>query len=81
MGVGLVNGTVLRFALRAVGSAGVAFGEFVRWLSPWGWRGRDLAPILRDMSEEGLTVLTEDPAGGILEVRLTERGERELASR
>jgi hypothetical protein len=76
-----VNSSVLRFALKAVGSAGVAFKEFARWLSPWGWRGRDLASILRDMREEGLTELTEDPDGEILAVRLTERGERELASR
>ena len=76
-----MNGTVLRFALEAVGSAGVAFKEFVRWLSPWGWRRVDLAPILRDLREEGLTELIEDPDGEILAVRLTERGERELASR
>jgi DNA-binding PadR family transcriptional regulator len=76
-----VNSSVLRFALGAVGSAGVAFKEFARWLSPWGWRRGDLAPILRDMREEGLAELTEDPDGEILAVRLTELGERELASR
>lgn len=70
---------VLGFALRAAGSAGVAFKEFARWLSPWGWSRRDLSPVLREMREEGLTELTEDPAGEILEVRLTDRGERELA--
>lgn len=76
-----MNSTVLRFALKAVGSAGVAYKEFARWLSPWGWNRKDLAPILRDMREEGLTELTEDPDGEILAVRLTESGERELASR
>lgn len=70
---------VLGFALRAAGasSAGVAFKEFARWLSPWGWSRRDLSPVLRDMREEGLT---EDTSGEILEVRLTDRGEREMAS-
>ncbi len=71
---------VLRFALRAAGETGVAFKEFARWLSPWGWSRRDLSPVLRDMREEGLTELTEDPADEILEVRLTDRGEREMAS-
>lgn len=70
---------VLGFALRAAGSAGVAFKEFVRWLSPFGWTRRDLSPVLRGMREEGLTELTEDPDGEILDVRLTERGEREMA--
>ncbi len=71
---------VLRFALQAAGATGVAFKEFARWLSPWGWRRRDLSPVLRNMREEGLTELTEDPTGEILEVRLTHRGEREMAS-
>ena len=70
---------VLGFALRAAGRTGVAFKEFARWLSPWGWSRRDLSPVLRDMREEGLTELTEDPTGEILEVRLTDRGEREMA--
>ena len=69
----------LGFALRAAGATGVAFKEFARWLSPWGWTRRDLSPVLRDMREEGLTELTEDPSGEILEVRLTDRGEREMA--
>ena len=69
----------LGFALRAAGATGVAFKEFARWLSPWGWTRRDLSPVLRDMREEGLTELTEDPSGEILEVRVTERGEREMA--
>lgn len=71
---------VLGFALRAAGSAGVAFKEFGRWLSPWGWRRDDLSPLLREMREDGLTELTEDPTGEILTVRLTERGEREMGS-
>lgn len=73
---------VLGFALRAAGtsSAGVAFREFARWLSPWGWSRRDLSPVLRGMREEGLTDLTESSEGEILEVRLTDRGEREMAS-
>lgn len=71
---------VLGFALRAAGSAGVAFKEFARWLSPFGWSRRDLSPVLREMREEGLTELTEDRSGEILEVRLTDRGEREMAS-
>ena len=70
---------VLGFALRAAGATGVAFKEFVRWLSPWGWSRKDLSPVLRDMREEGLTELVEDPSGEILEVRLTDRGEREMA--
>lgn len=70
---------VLGFALRAAGSAGVAFKEFSRWLSPFGWTRRDLSPVLREMREEGLAELTEDPDGEILDVRLTERGEREMA--
>ena len=69
----------LSFALRAAGATGVAFRELARWLSPWGWSSRDLSPVLRDMREEGLTELTEDPSGEILEVRLTDRGEREIA--
>ena len=71
---------VLGFALRATGSAGIAFKEFARWLSPWGWSRRDLSPVLREMREEGLAELTEDPSGEILEVRLTDLGEREMAS-
>lgn len=74
------NERILGFALRAAGSAGVAFKEFVRWLSPFGWSKRDLPPVLRGMREEGLTELIEDPDGEILEVRLTDRGEREMAS-
>lgn len=50
----------------------------MRWLSPWGWSRRDLTPLLRDMSEDGLTELTEDPSGEILEVSLTDLGEREM---
>lgn len=69
---------VLGFALRAAGSAGIAFKEFARWLSPWGWSRRDLSPVLREMHEEGLTELTEDASGEILEVRLTELGESEM---
>lgn len=71
---------ILGFALRSAGATGVAFKEFARWLSPWGWSRKDLSPVLRDMREEGLTELIEDPAGEILEVRLTDRGEREMAS-
>lgn len=71
---------ILGFALRSAGATGVAFKEFARWLSPWGWSRRDLSPVLREMREEGLTELIEDPAGEILEVRLTDRGEREMAS-
>ena len=72
---------VLSFALRAAGSRrAVAFKEFVRWLSPWGWSRKDLSPVLREMREDGLTELTEDPEGEILAVRLTDRGEREMAS-
>lgn len=71
---------ILSFALRSAGSAGVAFKDFARWLSPWGWSRRALSPVLRDMREEGLTELTEDPEGEILEVRLTDLGERKLAS-
>ena len=37
--------------------------------------------MLRDLEEEGLTELTEDPDGEILALRLTQRGERELAAR
>lgn len=70
---------VLRFALRA-SATGIAFKEFARWLSPWGWSRRELSPVLRDMREEGLTELIEDPTGEILELRLTDRGEREMAS-
>jgi len=71
---------VLRFALRAVGATGVAFQEFARWMSPWGWSRRDLSPVLRELREEGLTELTEDPDGEILTLRLTQKGERELAA-
>ena len=71
---------VLGFALRTAGSAGVAFREFARWLSPFGWSRRDLSPVLREMREQGLTELTEDRSGEILEVHLTDRGEREMAS-
>ena len=72
--------TILGFALRAAGATGVAFKELARWLSPWGWSRRDLSPVLREMREEGLAELTEDPEGEIVEVRLTDRGEKELAS-
>jgi DNA-binding PadR family transcriptional regulator len=72
---------VLSFALRAAGATGVAFQEFARWMSPWGWSRKDLSPVLRDLEEEGLTELTEDPEGEILALRLTQRGERELAGR
>ena len=71
---------VLGFALRAAGATGVAFKELARWLSSWGWSRGDLSPVLRGMHEEVLTELTEGPAGEILEVRLTNRGEREMAS-
>ena len=71
---------VIGFALRAAGSVGVTFKEFVLWLSPWGWSKRDLSPMLRDMREEGLTELTEDASGEILVVRLTDEGEREMAA-
>ncbi len=37
--------------------------------------------MLRELREEGLTELTEDPDGEILALRLTQRGEREMASR
>ena len=69
----------LGFALRAAGATGIAFKEFARWLSPWGWTRRDLSPVLRDMREEGLTALTADPSGEILEVRITDRGARQMA--
>jgi DNA-binding PadR family transcriptional regulator len=72
---------VLSFALRATGATGVAFQEFARWMSPWGWSRKDLSPVLRDLEEEGLTELTEDPDGEILALRLTRRGERQLAAR
>jgi DNA-binding PadR family transcriptional regulator len=72
---------VLSFALRAAGATGVAFQEFARWMSPWGWSRKDLSPVLRDLEEEGLTELTEDREGEILALRLTQRGERELAGR
>lgn len=72
---------VLSFALRAAGATGVAFQEFARWMSPWGWSRRELSPVLRHLEEEGLTELTEDPDGEILALRLTRRGERELAGR
>jgi len=71
---------VLSFALRAVGATGVAFQEFARWMSPWWWSRRDLSPVLRGLQEEGLTELTEDPDGEILTLRLTQKGERELAA-
>lgn len=71
---------VIGFALRAGGSAGIAFKEFALWLSPWGWSKRELSPLLREMREEGLTELTEDSSGEILVVRLTDEGEREMAS-
>lgn len=71
---------VLGFALRAAGSAGIAFKEFARWLSPFGWSRRDLSRLLREMREDGLTELIEDASGEILEVRLTDVGEREMAS-
>ncbi len=71
----------LSFALRAAGATGVAFQEFARWMSPWGWSRRDLTPVLRELGEEGLTELTEDPDGEILALRLTQKGEREMASR
>ena len=71
---------VLGFALRAAGATGVAFKELARWLSPWGWSRKDLSPVLRDLKEEGLAELVEDPDGEIVSVRLTDRGERELAS-
>ncbi len=70
---------VLRFALRAA-ATGIAFKEFGRWLSPWGWSQRELSPVLRNMREEGLTELIEGPTGEILALRLTDRGEREIAS-
>ena len=72
---------VLSFALRAAGATGVALQEFARWMSPWGWSRKDLSPVLRELREEGLTELTEDPDGEILALRLTQRGEREMASR
>jgi len=72
---------VLSFALRAAGATGIAFQEFARWMSPWGWSRRALSPVLRELREEGLTELTEDPDGEILVLRLTQRGEREMASR
>jgi hypothetical protein len=50
-------------------------------MSPWGWSRKDLSPVLRDLKEEGLTELTEDPDGEILALRLTRRGEREMAAR
>ncbi len=72
---------VLSFALRAAGATGVAFQEFARWMSPWGWSRKDLSPVLRELREEGFTELTEDPDGEILALRLTQRGEREITSR
>ncbi len=72
---------ILSFALRATGATGVAFQEFARWMSPWGWSRKDLSPVLRELREEGLTELKEDPDGEILALRLTQRGEREMASR
>jgi hypothetical protein len=49
-------------------------------MSPWGWSRRDLSPVLRTLREEGLTELAEDPDGEILALRLTRKGERELAA-
>jgi DNA-binding PadR family transcriptional regulator len=49
-------------------------------MSPWGWSRRDLSPVLRELRKEGLTELTEDPDGEILTLRLTQKGERELAA-
>lgn len=71
---------VLSFALRAAGATGVAFQEFARWMSPWGWSRRDLSPVLRQLREEGLTELTEGPDGEILALRLTRKGQRQLAA-
>ena len=72
---------VLSFALRAAGATDVAFQEFAQWMPPWGWSRRDLSPVLRELREEGLTELTEDPDGEILALRLTQKGEREMATR
>ena len=66
--------------MRAAGATGVAFKELARWLSPWGWSRKELSPVLRDLKEEGLAELVEDTEGEIVTVRLTDRGERELAS-
>jgi DNA-binding PadR family transcriptional regulator len=49
-------------------------------MSPWWWSRRYLSPVLRGLQEEGLTELTEDPDGEILTLRLTQKGERELAA-
>jgi hypothetical protein len=70
----------LGFALRAAGATVVAFQEFARWMSPWGWSRRDLSPVLRGLREEDLTELTEDLDGKILALRLTQRGQRALAA-
>lgn len=47
-----VKDRVLGFALRAAGSAGIAFEDFARWLSPFGWSRRVLSPVPREMREE-----------------------------
>lgn len=69
----------LRFALRAAGAAGVAFGEFRAWLSPFGWTGEDLEGLLRAESRAGRVELEERPRGGISRLRLTASGESLIA--
>lgn len=71
----------LRFALRAAGAGedGVAFGRFRGWLSPWGWTRDALSVALRSLRDDGVAHIDEGADGEILFVRLTPRGERELA--
>lgn len=71
---------VLEFALLAAGAAGVAFDEFGRWLSPWGWQRESLSPLLLSMRDEGLARLEVGPNGEILRVRLTVEGERAFSA-
>lgn len=76
---------VLGFALRAAGGRlrrrrlqGVCAVVLALRLEQAG----PLSPVLREMREGGLTDLTEVPVGAeILEVRLTDMGEREMARR
>jgi len=77
---GAREGQDAKFRAAGGGGTGIAFKEFARWLSPFGWSRRDLPPVLRELREEGLAELKEDASGEILEVRVTDLGERELAS-
>jgi hypothetical protein len=75
-----VNGrqAVLEFALRAAGTAGVAFEEFARWLSPWGYPRDELEATLLDEARRGTVELIRGPKGIRLSLGLTSLGERLL---